>query len=119
MEFAEPKAIYLQIADVICENILKGEWKPEDKIPSVRQLAVELEVNPNTVMRTYSFLQELNVIYNKRGIGYFVPENGYHSALKLIRESFIENDMPEFFRKLNILNINEQELLEYYKNSRK
>ena len=53
MEFGKDQAIYLQIADLICENILSGEWAAETKIPSVRELAINLEVNPNTVMRTY------------------------------------------------------------------
>ena len=84
MEFREPQAIYLQIAEYVCEKILLKIWTTDQKIPSVRELAVDLEVNPNTVMRAYEFLQNREIIYNKRGIGFFIkndamtvsPKNG-------------------------------------------
>jgi DNA-binding transcriptional regulator YhcF (GntR family) len=65
MQFRESQAIYLQIADYVCEKIMLKEWKAEERIPSVRELAVQLEVNPNTVMRTYEFLQQQEIIYNQ------------------------------------------------------
>ena len=75
MEFRENQPIYMQIADYFCNNILSTEWKQDEKIPSVREVAVIMEVNPNTAMRAYTYLQEKEIIYNKRGIGYFVaPE---------------------------------------------
>ena len=74
MEFGDSNAIYLQIADQLSENILLRKWSPGDRIPSVRELAVSVEVNPNTVMRTFNYLQEKGIIYNKRGIGYFVSD---------------------------------------------
>jgi len=72
MEFNKNQAIYLQIAEVICENILSLNWKVSEKISSVREFAAMMEVNPNTVMRTYTYLQDKGIIYNKRGIGFFV-----------------------------------------------
>ena len=69
MEFNSNKAIYLQIADTVCDKILAGELKPEDRIPSVREYGATIGVNPNTVMRTYEKLTAEGVIYNKRGIG--------------------------------------------------
>src|SRR5690606_39542667 len=83
MNFSGNKAIYLQIAEHAFEQILLGRWSADEKIPSVRELAVQLEVNPNTVMRTYDFLQQMEVIYNKRGIGFFVADD----ALKQDRKS--------------------------------
>ncbi|HEV3326742.1 MAG TPA: GntR family transcriptional regulator, partial [Puia sp.] len=71
MQFRESQAIYLQIADYVCERILLKEWPPGDRVPSVRELAVLLEVNPNTVMRTYEFLQQQAILFNQRGIGFF------------------------------------------------
>ena len=76
MEFRDNEAIYLQIAALVSDNILLGKWPGEQKIPSVRDLAVELEVNPNTVMRSYEFLQNQGIIYNKRGLGLFVAPDG-------------------------------------------
>lgn len=72
MEFNEHKPIYLQIADNLCDKILSGEWQPEERIPSVRELGIVLGVNPNTIMRTYEHLQSADVIFNKRGVGYYI-----------------------------------------------
>lgn len=72
MNFKESKAIYLQIADRICDEVLLGQYREEERIPSVREYAAVVEVNANTVMRSYDYLQSQEVIYNKRGIGYFV-----------------------------------------------
>ena len=68
MNFKESKAIYLQIADRICDEVLLGQYREEERIPSVREYAAVVEVNANTVMRSYDYLQSQEVIYNKRGI---------------------------------------------------
>lgn len=72
MKFKESKSIYLQIADRICDEILQGQYTEEERIPSVREYAATVEVNANTVVRTYDYLQGQEIIHNKRGIGYFV-----------------------------------------------
>ncbi|MFP4449267.1 MAG: GntR family transcriptional regulator [Bacteroidota bacterium] len=116
MEFRENQAIYLQIADHFMENILTKKWPEGERIPSVRELAVQLEVNPNTVVRTYNHLQEKEVIYNKRGIGYFVADRGYEKARELKKKEFVKHDVPVFFRKMELLNMTLEELYEIYKN---
>ncbi|RZK31341.1 MAG: GntR family transcriptional regulator, partial [Hymenobacter sp.] len=78
MEFRAKEAIYLQIASYASEKILDHQWPPGEKIPSVRYLANELKVNPNTVMRSYEYLKSQGVVYNKRGIGFFpVPDAAF------------------------------------------
>ena len=72
MEFDSNKPIFLQIADSFHEKILSGELNPGDRIMSVRELGGELGVNPNTVMRSYEKMTASGIIYNKRGIGYFI-----------------------------------------------
>ncbi|MBB6459727.1 GntR family transcriptional regulator [Flammeovirga kamogawensis] len=114
MEFTNNKAIYLQIMDLLCEKVLKGTWEGGDKIPSVRQLAVELEVNPNTVARSYSSLQDDGVIYNKRGIGYFISEDATHLVKKVSKQEFMKQDAPNFFKKINLLGISWEELTQIY-----
>jgi GntR family transcriptional regulator len=114
MEFRNNEAIYLQIAAFVSEKILRGLWLPDEKIPSVRDLAVELEVNPNTVMRTYEFLQSQEVIYNKRGIGFFVSTNGISKVKAYRKERFIEQDLPEFFRNIFLLDITLEDLQARY-----
>jgi DNA-binding transcriptional regulator YhcF (GntR family) len=115
MEFGESNAIYLQIADHFCENILLRKWNAGDRIPSVREMAVSIEVNPNTVLRTYNYLQEKGIIYNKRGIGYFVSDDGLEKTLQLRKEDFIGQDLPKLFKAMSLLNITLDELQEYYR----
>jgi DNA-binding transcriptional regulator YhcF (GntR family) len=114
MEFGDSNAIYLQIADQLCENILLEKWKPGDRIPSVREMAVQIEVNPNTVMRTFNYLQEKGIIYNKRGIGYFVSEDGFEKTKALRKEDFINNELPGFFRSMILLNLSMEDINGYY-----
>lgn len=105
MDFRDKQAIYLQIADYVNEQVLLGRWPVGDKIPSVRDLAAELEVNPNTVMRTYEFLSQKGVIANKRGIGYFPADDAMDRIRAYRREQFLENDLPVFFKNLYLLGI--------------
>ena len=105
MKFREKEAIYLQIADLLCERILLKDWIEEQRIPSVRELAVDLEVNPNTVMRAYAYLQDQGIIYNKRGIGYFVSQDGFRVTRKVYRANFIRNDLPQLCRSLKLLDM--------------
>ncbi len=114
MDFRESQPIYLQIADHVCEKIFLHEWKPGMRIPSVRELAVQLEVNPNTVMRTFEHLQQQDIIYNQRGIGYFVSPDAQKTALKYRKNEFMEKDLPVLFRNLYLLEIEMDELNNLY-----
>jgi DNA-binding transcriptional regulator YhcF (GntR family) len=115
MEFKDKQSIFLQIADFVCEQLLLEKWPANDRIPSVRDLAMDLEVNPNTVVRTYDFLQGKEIIYNKRGIGYFAAEDALDRIRQFRKERFLEQELPEFFRTLYLLNISMEELEERYK----
>ena len=110
MDFKSSKGIFLQIADNLCRQILDGTLKPGDRVPSVRDLAAEFEVNRNTVMRTYSNLEEAGIFENKRGIGFFISEN----ANKLVRigekNDFFSYDLPEFIIKVKLLRLNSADL---------
>ncbi|MGC4036659.1 MAG: GntR family transcriptional regulator [Chitinophagaceae bacterium] len=110
MQFRESQAIYLQIADYVCEKILLKEWIPDQRIPSVRDLAVQLEVNPNTAMRAVDFLQQQEIIYNQRGIGYFVAQTAFKNALQYRKNEFTEKDMPAIFRNMYLLGMEVDEL---------
>jgi len=116
MNFKDDKAIYLQLADFFYENILTRNFKSDERIPSVRDLAIDTEVNPNTVMRTYKHLQDNDIIYNKRGIGYFISEDAYKITHKMKKEEFINEQLPAFFKMINYLNINFSEIENLYQN---
>ncbi|MFJ1377186.1 GntR family transcriptional regulator [Capnocytophaga canimorsus] len=110
------QAIYLQIADYICQKILLEEWQPESKIPSVRELAVQMSVNPNTVARSYEFLKNNGIIIDRRGVGYFVETNGTEQARKYRQQEFLQNELPSFFNTLYTLGIELTELQDHYEN---
>ena len=114
MDFHKKDAIYLQIVEMVCENIISKRWEEGEKIPSVRELAVSVEVNPNTVMRSYTYLQERDIIHIKRGIGYFVSENAYRNTVRIMRTNFIRNDLPIFFKTIKLLNMDFEELKERF-----
>ncbi|MFL9481239.1 GntR family transcriptional regulator [Chitinophagaceae bacterium LWZ2-11] len=114
MEFNSNRAIYLQIAEIICDKMLTGQFKEEERIPSVREMAVSLEVNPNTVMRTFEFLQSKDIIYNKRGIGYFVSTAGIKKAMDFRKDEFVNQELPNFFKTISLLNIDFEALETMY-----
>lgn len=114
MEFKNTKGIFLQIADSISEKVMEGHYSPGEKIPSVRDLATEMGVNPNTVMRTYNELQTRGIIENKRGVGYFVSNEASGIILKWKKKEFLENDLPLIVRQARILNISFEELKPYF-----
>ncbi len=105
MEFKNSKGIFQQIADNICDRILKGKLMVGDKLPSVREQAANLGVNHNTIMRTYTDLQREEIINNKRGIGYFVAENASAKILEVRRKEFFDTHLHEFIHQIELLKI--------------
>jgi len=122
MEFQDNKAIYLQIADMICEKVLGKQWEDGDRIPSVREMASNFQVNPNTIMRTFGHLQQAEIIQNKRGIGYFLTETSHKRTLALKRSQFLETQLPQLVNTLNLLGYNNDDLnqlIKQYQNENK
>ena len=114
MEFKETQAIYLQIGDYVCDQILLGRWKEGERIPSVRELGIELEVNPNTAVRTYDFLQNREILFNKRGMGYFAASDAVQKIIQYRKKQFLEQDLPVVFRNMILLGMSFNELENKY-----
>ena len=110
MIFSNDKAIYIQIADRLCDEILADKYKDDDRIPSVREYAVLLEVNTNTAVKAYDELARANIIYNKRGLGYFVSPGAKEQILDERRRDFMDNKLPELFRQMKLLGIKKVEI---------
>ena len=110
MEFNNNKSIFLQIAETITEKVLSGAYPEGEKIPSVRDLAAEMGVNPNTIMRTYNEVQSMDIINNKRGIGYFVNENAREVIQTSKKKEFFETVFPEIIRQAGLLGITATQL---------
>ncbi|HJO92970.1 MAG TPA: GntR family transcriptional regulator [Victivallales bacterium] len=114
MEFKQSKTISLQIAETISENILQESWVSGDRIPSVREYASSIEVNPNTIVRSYSYLEDLGIISKKRGIGYFVNDDAKKIILKKRKNEFLEKQLPDFFNSVDLLDIEWEEITKKY-----
>ena len=110
MIFSNDKAIYIQIADRLCDEILAGKYKDDDRIPSVREYAVLLEVNTNTAVKAYDELARADIIYNKRGLGYFVTPGAKKQILKERKQEFMKERLPELFRQMRLLGIGIEEV---------
>jgi DNA-binding transcriptional regulator YhcF (GntR family) len=115
MMFKEGKPIYWQIADRIGDDILSGKYQEEERIPSVREFAALMEVNANTTMRAYEFLQNRNIIYMKRGIGYFVSSGARELVLDYRKNTFIGEELNSFFHEIYTLGIPIEEIVSLYK----
>ena len=115
MNFKESKPIYLQIADRICDEILQGRYAEGDRLPSVRDYAATVEVNPNTAMRSYDFLQSRAVVRIQRGIGYFVEQEAAGRIRAFRRETFMNEELYDFFRQARSIGITPEELAALYR----
>ncbi|MDE6368159.1 MAG: GntR family transcriptional regulator [Muribaculaceae bacterium] len=108
------KAIYLQIADDICDKVLTAVFVPDERIPSVREYAAQVEVNVNTVMRAYDYLAGLEIIYNKRGLGFFSSPDARQKVIELRRREVLGDGVQTVFRQLAMLDITPSQLSEMY-----
>ena len=108
------KAIYLQIAEDICDKILTGTFVPDERIPSVREYAAQVEVNVNTVMRAYDYLSSLEIIYNKRGLGFFAATDARLRVIDQRRRELLGDTAVNFFRQLDMLDITPARLADMY-----
>ncbi|WP_286007380.1 GntR family transcriptional regulator [Barnesiella viscericola] len=115
MQFKENQTIYLQIAERISDEILLGHYATGARIPSVREYAALVEVNANTVMRSYEFLQTQGIIFNKRGIGFFVAPDAKIKIREYRRNEFLKNELPRFFMQLYTLHIPMDEIDSMYR----
>lgn len=114
MDFKANKPIYQQIVDFCFTKILTGEWIPGERVASVRELAVLLTVNPHTVLKAYEYLQGEEILYTKRGLGFFLSENALQKVTKIQKEEFFENTLEDIFNTLDLLQIDIEEIVKLY-----
>lgn len=111
MMFSNDKAIYLQMADRLCDEILAGTYADDDRVPSVREYAVALEVNTNTAVKAYEALARDGVIYNRRGLGYFVTPGARTTIMEQRRRAFLGDTLPAMLRQMRLLGIGIDEVM--------
>ena len=112
MIFNNEKAIYMQMADRLCDEIISGQYNDDERIPSVREYAVLLQVNTNTAMKAYDQLARDEIIYNKRGLGYFVKTGAKQKIMTDRRTEFMEQQLPQLFRNMRLLGIDIKDVTE-------
>ncbi|MBM7645718.1 GntR family transcriptional regulator [Scopulibacillus daqui] len=109
-EFNPSTPIYLQLAHRIFRQIIRNELNPGDKLPSVRDMAVQSGVNPNTVQRTYRELEGMEIVETRRGQGTFVSEN--ETVLNNMREHLKEEHISQFVRDMKEMGYTVNEMLD-------
>ncbi|AMQ73355.1 MULTISPECIES: GntR family transcriptional regulator [Bacillus] len=109
-EFQSSKPIYLQIADRVYYRLIRSELSPGDKLPSVREMAVQMKVNPNTIQRTYSEMERLGIVETRRGQGTFIAER---SDLKAeLKERLTKDVFKRFIQEMAELGLSPEEMLD-------
>lgn len=111
---SDNRPIYVRLADQICDRILLEDYRPLERIPSVREYAVTQQVNPATAARAFEILERQGVIFNKRGLGFFVAE-GAENIIRNIRiETLLGEESQLFFSRLSLLEVTPDQLREMY-----
>ncbi|MCH8685819.1 GntR family transcriptional regulator [Pedomonas mirosovicensis] len=108
----EDQPIYRQIRDRIIDGILEGTFKEGEALPSVRTVAVELQVNPLTVSKAYQELQQAGVAEPRRGLGLFVMPGARRQLQSAERENFLSKEWPEIAARIRRLGLSLEDLLE-------
>jgi GntR family transcriptional regulator len=114
MNYKPNYPIYLQVADFICEKVLKDEWRDGDKLPALKDLAVTTSVNPNTVIKALGYLVDNNILSTQRGVGYFMTDNARAITLELKRKQFVDEVLPEMFSSMDLLGLGLYDLTKIY-----
>lgn len=114
MDFKANKPIYQQIADFCYGNILTGKWPGDSRIPSVRELAVQLAVNSHTVLKAYEYLQAEDIIYPRRGLGFFLSADAPEKVMKLRQREFFDSTLHEVFEQMDMLGISIDDMVVHY-----
>lgn len=112
MNFKDGQAIYIQIAERLMDEIASGKYAPNERIPGVRDYSGLLGVNVNTTVRAYDMLSAQDIIYTKRGMGYFVAEHAPAHIMQRRRTEFLERDLPEIALRMQQLGITTEKLAE-------
>lgn len=115
MDFHNQNPIFMQIADLIMDAVLEQRLRAGDRVQSVREMATSVQVNPNTVMRAFTYLQDKGVVFNQRGIGYYIADDAFEKIRHLKKDEFLHKYLPELFKRMNLLEIKLEELELLYK----
>ncbi|GIN65724.1 putative HTH-type transcriptional regulator YhcF [Bacillus sonorensis] len=108
-DFSASKPIYKQIAEQLLKKMVREEIKPGEKLPSVRELAVQTQVNPNTIQRTYNEMERMGVVETRRGQGTFVVENT--EVIDELKREMRAEVIGQFVQSMEELGLSKQDML--------
>ncbi|AGL02560.1 GntR family transcriptional regulator [Desulfoscipio gibsoniae] len=108
--FNNTQPIYLQIIQRLCHQVVRGELKAGDKLPSMRELSLQVGVNPNTVQRVYTELERLDITETRRGLGTFVTGN--EARLRQLREEMMSEQINSFIKDMKGMGFTPAEIIE-------
>ena len=109
-EFDDNQPIYIQIMDLIKQQMISAERLPGEKLPSVRTLSKQLEVNPNTVQRAYVEMERDMLVYTKRGQGTFIVED--REVIVQLRQTMVLDRVARFVKEMEAFGFTHAELLQ-------
>ncbi|MGB4610161.1 MAG: GntR family transcriptional regulator [Saccharofermentanales bacterium] len=109
-KFDESQPIYLQLIEIFKTNIANGTWKAGEKIDSVRNLALDFAVNPNTVQRALVELESTGLVYSQRTTGRFITQN--QELIKNLKHEMAENKTHDFVLQMLAIDIEQKEILD-------
>ena len=106
--FDERSPIYEQIVTQFCRGLIRGELTPSQRIPSIRELAMQLKVNTNTVQRAYQEMERRQLIFSKRGTGYFIAEG--ENMVKEIKTEMVKDTVERFIEEMRALGFKDSQI---------
>ena len=104
-QWDESKPIYQQLRDLVVERILMQGLAAGESLPSVRQVAADEKINPLTVSRAYQLLVDEGLVEKRRGLGMFVTQDAYETALTRERQHFVEETWPSIMTRIEVLGL--------------
>lgn len=113
MDFNENKPIYKQIVDLCYARIVSDVWHVDGRVPSIKELSVELAVNNRTVLKAFEELQAQGIIYPKRGLGYYVSPDAPALILEARRAEFFRETLPDLRDRMRLLQLTLDDIAPY------
>lgn len=108
------RPIYIKLADQICDRILMNEYHELSRIPSVREYAVSQQVNPATAARAFEILERNGVVFNKRGLGFFVSQDAPTVIRRMRMQALLGEESKLFFSRISVIGVTPDQLRDMY-----
>ena len=113
LEWDNNLPIYIQVVDILKKDIVSGSIKPGERLPSVRDLAISMKVNPNTMQKALNCLEDLNLIYTERTNGKYITED--KEIIVKLKYEYANNIANEYLSNMESLGFSKLDAIKYLK----